>query len=514
MLNFQLKTDPNLQIPEGYKKFNEKEVIISYSIPKTLAIPESKRISFEIFDSILYLALEIHFLSPIVSLIPVTVIKGVLTKPKIELEDKIKDHGVPINKAVYKTQPLPTYLSFTPNIKLEVAKLVGVYNNDMLLECARLVDDLIYSVHSNSFELISRNPKPAGSIQNKALQQKIFEEAAAAAETQKNEAKRKLRKILVEEKLKQLRGWKIDKLKEEEELKTKEKELEELKNKQKTELKNKEKFEIEKKIKEFKIRKEEEENKKIMIERENFLKIEAKKKKEREEFLREAKKKLMENMARKTEEKKNSLAKNFEEKTKDEQKKDQRKLLISKLLKNKVVVIKEKNLKEQVYIAMIDPGVINLFKSYNSAIEVLFAYYCKQAPLPNSDSSSMSLAGFTKFVNQFPIVPSLTTSDQVLRIYKGITKAKFNDSGINSSEFKEALINIALGALKVLEKEAGKKLESYVDLVKEFIDWINLPQDPKKISDFLKMLNENLPTMNPRDKKRNKNTLIRTLTKT
>lgn len=514
MLTSKLKSDSNLSIPEGYRKFTDKEVEISYTVPKNMPYPKSYKVSLEILDSITSSALNFHILSPIVSIVPIVTVRGVLTKPQIEFEDKPKNRelGVPSNKAAYKAQPLPTYMSFTPGIKLEVTRLAGNYSNDLLMECARLLDDLVYTVEGKSFEVISRNPKPPGTIPNKAIQQKIMEESLAQVEKQKNDAKRLLRKQLVEENLKRMRNLKVDKEREDEENKNKEKELEELLKRKNSENREKEKNEIAKKIKEFKMKKEEEDSKKGEVERENLKKVEEKKKKEREDFLRVAKKKLIDGMTQKKEQKTKLLSENEHKlKSSQDQKKNQRKVLITKLQSHKNVISQEKNQKEQVYIAMIDSGVTSVFSAYSSGLEGVFQYFCKLMPMSNTDSSMMSLAAFNKFATSFPIVPMLSTSDEVIRVYKIITKNKSAESGINSSEFREILVNIAISSIKTLESDLGQKLETYGDLLKEFFEWINLPQDSKKASEFLKKLANTQVSVNPRDKKRSKNTLIKVI---
>ena len=514
MLSLRLKTEPNLVLPEGYKKSTEKDVIISYTVPVSFPYPTSYKTSVEILDWITYSALNFHILSPIVSLCPITIVKGVLARPQIELEDKPKNKemGVPVNRAAYKVQPLPAYMSFTPGIKLEVTKLSSNYSNELLLECARLLDDLIHTVDNKSFEVISRNPRAAGSIPNKVSQQKIVEENIAEAEKQKNEAKRKMRKQLVKEKLKEMRNLKEDREREEEESKIRERELEELKRKRNSETRSKEKGEIEKKIKEFKLQKEGEERNRLFADKDNQQRIEEKKKRDREEFLKAAKKKLLDTMMQKKEQKaKNTSDQEVKKKSVDDNKKGQRKLLITKLQRTKSVISQEKSQKEQVYIAMIDPGVNSVFSTYAPGLEVVFQYFCKLVPVSSMDTTLMSQAGFNKFATLFPLVPSLCTSDEAIRIYKGITKNKSTESGINSSEFREILVTIAISALRALETDTGKKLETYGELMQEMMEWIGMPKDSKKATEILKKLASRAPTLNPRDRKKNKNSLIRVI---
>ncbi|OMJ69095.1 hypothetical protein SteCoe_33282 [Stentor coeruleus] len=512
MLNSKIKQDPELNLPEGFKKVTEKDLVIEYKIPKELGLSKSAKAAVEILDDIIFVALKIHIITPVVKIVRVNLVKGMLVKPEIEAEDKKKDLGVPINRAVYKIQPLPAYMNFTPGIKLEVARLQNLYPIDLLQECARCLDDLICTTQSKSFEIISRNPKPAGSIINKAVQQRLTEEALIIAEKHKTEAKRKLHKQLLLEQLKFLRSKKEEQFNEEVHIKSKERELEELKKRQKLEQRTKEKQEIERKIREFKIKKEEEETQRAEQERDTLQKLEEKKRRDREEFLKQAKRKLLENMNSKKEQKEKRLLEMNTNKNKDEIKIHNRKLLLQKLVQSKMGINKERNLKDQVCTAMIDSAVNNMFNMFSPGLDIIYQYFCKLAPVASGDQNLMSLAGYAKFVSVFAISPSLVSTEESVRIFKGITKNKTAESGINSSEFKEILVTIAISGIKVLEKEANKKLESYGALMNEMFMWISIPMESKKATELVKKISNNTHSINPRDKKRNKNLIIKELT--
>ena len=513
MLNTRIIQNPDLVLPEGYKKVKGKDVSITFEIPEFF--PVSYKVSLAILDDIFVSALKVHLLRPIVKIIPVTYVSGILTKPLLEKEDKFKlipKLGVPNNKASYKVQPLPGYLNFSPGIKLEVARLTGKYSNDLILECARMLDDLCYTVENNSFNIISKNPKPPGSIPNKILQQKHYEIMEELSEKKKSDAVRKLRKKILEMRLIKEREIKENKLKQEEIQLKQEIEIQEENKKKAKEDKIIQKMNTENKIKEYKIKKKEEEAKKLEEEKEIQAKINEKKKKDREEFLKIAKKKLLENLAQKTEKKqKASFEEELSRKTTAEKKINQRKLLMKKISQSKQPILQEKNFKEQIYIALIDPGVKEVIGNYNPGIESVYNYYCKLAPVSSIDTSLMSLVGFNKFSTQFPIVPFLISSDEVLKIFKRITKRKSSESGINYKEFIEILISVALLSISKLQEDLAKKLETYDVLVKEFFEWISMPNEATKALDFIKKINQNNQTLNPRDKLRKKNTLIRNL---
>ena len=511
VLSARLQQNPEFPMPEGYVSAKEKIVEVLYQVPDHFNMPH--RVSLEVLDEILFQALQVHLLRPALVVKTITRVKGLLNRPRLkerlDLEDK---PGVPNNKAEYKVQPLPGYLNFYPGIKLEVARLAPDYSSELVLECARALDDLIYSVDSKAFCVISKNPRPAGSIANKILQERYDCLANEINEKKKSEAERRLRKKIVEMKLARDRNLKQNLAKDEEEMKAIEVENEKENQRKAKELKIAQKMETETKLQEYKLRKEEEKKKKIEEEQENDQKTNEAKKKSREEFLKIAKKKLLDSMALKKEIKQKAASEvELTRKSTAQKKIFQRKFLMKQIQDSKAPIQQEKNHKEQVYMAMIDPGAKDVISMYTPGIEVVFAYFCKQSPLSTTDFSQLSLPGFTKFTTQFPIVPVLVTSEEILKIYKRITKKKTSESGITLREFIESLISIALLSISKLQNDIGKKLDTYATLVQEFFDWIGLPKEAMKGVDFLKRLSLNMSTMNNRDKLKRKNTLVRTL---
>jgi hypothetical protein len=53
-LNKKLLNNPSLELPEGYKKVQEKDLVLHYKLPDYFDIPESHRVSTEILDSIFF----------------------------------------------------------------------------------------------------------------------------------------------------------------------------------------------------------------------------------------------------------------------------------------------------------------------------------------------------------------------------------------------------------------------------------------------------------------------------
>ena len=55
-------------LPEGYTSFKELQQVSTYKVPASLPIEESKRVALEIFDELLFKAVGMHFLEPIMEL--------------------------------------------------------------------------------------------------------------------------------------------------------------------------------------------------------------------------------------------------------------------------------------------------------------------------------------------------------------------------------------------------------------------------------------------------------------
>lgn len=53
-----------MEIPEGYYKVYEKELVMEYSLPDYLPIKESKRVGVEVLDDLLSQLFGVHFLEP------------------------------------------------------------------------------------------------------------------------------------------------------------------------------------------------------------------------------------------------------------------------------------------------------------------------------------------------------------------------------------------------------------------------------------------------------------------
>ncbi|EAR92754.2 hypothetical protein TTHERM_00322980 (macronuclear) [Tetrahymena thermophila SB210] len=63
-LNKQLKQNPNTELPEGYKKVQEKELAFKYQVPQELMLPQGMKYGYEILNEIFIQALGFTLIEP------------------------------------------------------------------------------------------------------------------------------------------------------------------------------------------------------------------------------------------------------------------------------------------------------------------------------------------------------------------------------------------------------------------------------------------------------------------
>ena len=78
-LNEELKSDPEAPMPEGYRRVQEKDIEVIYTVPPGLNIPKKIQDCIEILDDILSTKL-FHFLEPQIRWITYYRAKGIMRR--------------------------------------------------------------------------------------------------------------------------------------------------------------------------------------------------------------------------------------------------------------------------------------------------------------------------------------------------------------------------------------------------------------------------------------------------
>ena len=254
-LNAQLEKNIDIMLPMGYKKVLEPILTVEH---KAFIGSESQAISLEILDSILMNSIGFHLLMPVVIKSSILRAKGILSL------DEAKSISV---KYINKPEASFSFSKLSPNMKVH-ALAISQFSQDISLECAQLVDDLIYSIEKQSASVISKVPKSTKMLTNKiteAKQNKVIEEIFIG---QQQEKKRKNREKHIQAK--------VNKWKEQTEYQShleniqKQKELidNKMKEEKAKEKREKEKFELNDLILKYKIEKLEKEKEKREMKRE------------------------------------------------------------------------------------------------------------------------------------------------------------------------------------------------------------------------------------------------------
>ena len=520
-LNLLLEKDPNTVLPEGYKRVMENEIEIVYEVPDSLKIQESMVYSIWTLDGILAKALGFHFLEPIIKVKQVYRARGVILKPTVNnlrnLTESSRYESSNVTSNFQRTyQPALAFeLNLTSGIKFEVARLTGKYSNDTLNECAKLMDDLLHTVDSGSYFLISRNTKQK--IQNRVLIDKEQNEVFKKAQADVQEKRRKLRKQIIEKRLKMATEAKEIKKKEEEDKKKKEEEKNEILKKKRSEknldLKMKRELEINK-WKEKKQKEEEEQKEKEKVQK---AKEKERLKLKREQYLQAVKENIKHSVNNKQKEKVEEESKRIEDKKKlEKQKEVKRKQFEQKFLKSKAMKEELNKQKEEFQKLKNKDSIKAIFSEYEKSLQLVFNHYCKATPGKDGVAQSeLSYQGFNKLCINFNIVPGLVANTEILKLFRHATKEKKESAGvsINYDDFLENILNMSLKYQEEIGKVLTKQLSTNEEMLEGFFEYLSLSKDPKKTRDIIKDIDLKSKNLHPRDKKKMKNELSKSISR-
>lgn len=510
-LNILLEKDPSTQVPEGYKKVLENEIDIVYEVPSVLNLGDSYNFAVWALDSILSKSVGAHFLEPIIRVRQVYRARGILVKPQGHLNRVFSENSSKFGATEHNTSFQRSYkpamafeLTLTSGIKFEIARLSGKYPNDLLYESAKLLDDLLHTVDTGTYNLISRNTKQK--IQNKAQLIKEQTNTIKKSQAEEQERKRRLRKQIIEKKLIQAKEAREQKAKEEADKKKKiEDKMTVLKHKRSQKnLEMKQKRENE--IKEWKEKKKIEDEEKLKLEADKKVQDVERRKRKREKFLKAVKENLKKSFGDKHQEKEIEETKRAEGLKKLELLKDsKRKQLEQKFSKEKKLKEEAEKQKEEFINIKNDPKVKQVFGEYEKSLGLIFNHYCKLTP--NKEGvvqSELSFPGFNKFCTAFNIVPGLLPNDECLKMFRLTTRNKKQSASlaVDNEEFYMTLLRIGLKCKAEVEKGIGREINGNEESIKGLFEYLSFSVDVKKTRDILKSIDMKSKNLHPREKKK------------
>lgn len=493
-LNQVLIKDPNAPLPEGYRKVIDKELEVRYAIPPTVALTEASKTSLGVLDDLLNSLFGVHILEPQFVFVGVPRARGVLLAPGLTNSFTGSQQSNSQFSASPIIQAKPVF-NIDPEIKYQVTILGGRYPPDHVLECARTLEDLIYSVEQHSTTLISRNRKVVGQIQNKVKLMKDMKEKEEELQKKRAEHRRKLRQQVVEEKLKKEKEEKEAKEREENEKKKEEQRIRIERLRKREEDHKKEREEKEKLLKEWNQKRSEETSLKVTSEVQKKQEEEERKKKLREEFLNKERKRISELVRDKQQQRQTSIERNQQESLRKTQlRKTQKQKLLEKIQQDKAKRDEEHAQRGQVIGLMTQPEFSKVFEDHHKSLEALFVHYCKMAIRPDQDpalaKTALQFAGYNKFLKQFEVDGNLLSTESSLQIFRQLTKerpATATVIALSLEEFKQALMNMAVAAHPKLLEIGGNPPHTPFNATSlmDFLGYLMITPDVKKTTRLL-----------------------------
>lgn len=355
---------------------------------------------------------------------------------------------------------LPIYLTVSADMKYNILRLSEKYQLENLIDVGKVLEELLVSVCSgkDKFGLSFANNK------NSYLKQKEIEEYEIEQKRAKAEALRKQRKMQLDEYLKQKKLENENKdlvlaKENEEKLRNEKKKIAEAEEKKQKEQLNKKKM-----IEEWKNRKSEEENEKMAkLEKE---KLKAKQVKSTSHSLLPLINRKISNVSKVNKKTENPSTPKMKTST----------LSLSKALNgSKKIIESEQKRKEQFLQFFSLSSVKSAISEYFKALSSLFSKYLKLSMPPAEIELGLNLKGLNRFCLDFTIQPTLVPSTFTTGVFNRVTKEK--QKFLNFDDFIEILAEISFNSADPL-REFVKVSEDPGENFRSLMRFMKLLPDP------------------------------------
>ena len=478
-LNQALQSNPNADLPEGYRKVTDYDLQVNYAIPRTVRLPKSYRVALSLLDDILSEQLGVHIL-----------------EPQFRFKQVVHAQGVLVKQAKL---PLPVVMD--AEIKYQASILMKDYSADLLVECAQVLDDLVYSVEKRSVAVLSR--KHNRTVSNQVLREREAREKEAEELKAKAERRRLLRRQVVDETL-QIEKKAQEKKKRRERRKVRRTEKEKLEALQQRE-EERRRFR-ESKEREMRVwyqQKQEQEQAEVTRTVQLKQQQTAAKSTLRQEFLRKQKQQISSFAQEMAQKRQLSRERENEEMQQEEETKAlQKQQAIKAVEQHRRQRDFSQSLRTSLQEAVNQPAVQTLLFEFGKSLEALFTHYSKATARLDRDPllavSALRLPGFKRLCLQLGVVPRLLGAEDIAVVFMRLAKSEKGVEGVlglTLDSFRQALAELAVLARPALRQVKGEAPPTTVFAQKDlgdFFEHLAITPNPKSTLVLLKRLTDPL----------------------
>ena len=507
-----LAEDPQTPLPHGYKRVQDQDLTVSFSVPQLLDLPPAVSAALEIVDKVLFEGLQIHFLEPKIQYFTVYRAKGVAPKkekvvlppiherPASLLKRKIRAHVDEKPKEVPRSS-----VHLSPVLKFQLAHC-SEEEQARVRECAGLLEDMLHSLSLHMNRVIVR--EAARHRPNRTVSPEVLrgdkDKKPVIDPAMKVKRANKQREVLA-----QLQKAIADKQRLKEDKEAAE-QREKAKAQQRAQVlaakKRKEREEHDQLAKEQKVQKLEETRRQQEVEQRVRAAALSKQRKVAREFKKKAEERLSEALVKKQRE---GLAKrpatisspDIREEIAESQRRFER-----QAREDRKRLEEQDKRKEEFNKFVESREVQGLLERYGKALELVFSFYCKQSltrlhQQPESLFNELKFTDLARFLSQFGIVPALIPSEVALLTFNSLTRLKSRSAGLPATlaypDFLVALLRLteeAKGKLNEIGKaqETGRGKEKQDALTAKTLQalftWMELNLSQRELGEKLKQL--------------------------
>ena len=460
-----LAEDPNTPLPAGYKRVQDQDLTVSFTVPRLLDLSPAVSAALEVVDKVLFEGLQIHFLEPRIQYFTVYRAKGVTVKKEKVVLPPIHERPASLLKRQIrahvddKPKEVPrSSVHLSPVLKFQLAHC-SEEEQARVRECAGLLEDMLHSLSLHMTRVIVREAAKHRPVktQSPEVLRGDKDKKPTVDPAMKARRAQKQREVLA-----QLQKAMADKQKLKQDKEASE-QREKAKAQQRAQVlaakKRKERQERELVVKEQQVQQLEETKRKQEAEQRLQAVAQVKQRKAAREFKKKAEERLSEALEKKRRE---GLAKrpatisgpDLREEIAESQRRFERQLREDKKRQEG-----QDRRKEDFRKFAESREVQSLLERYGKALELVFSFYCKQSltrlhQQPESLFNELKFTDFARLLSQFGVVPTLVPSEVALLTFNSLTRLKPRSAGLPATlTYPDFLV-----ALLRLTEEASEKL--------------------------------------------------------
>jgi hypothetical protein len=464
-LNIQLRSDPDAEMPEGYRTAQEQDIEARFAVPQCLALAEGWKIGLETLDMLLHDGLGIHILEPLAILLTNKCAKGV----------KQQSPDSPPKSTEAYSQP-----ALSPSLRFEVARF-PLSLRPLATECAFTLESVLLSVSLGLSRLIHRPSAP------RLLLKHPFSEPALVKAKDKAHWQRRQREA--QQRMQRYMEEKLEKQRKEQEKEEQDALAKAEESRRLAQRAAREKEARAQQLSQWHALKNQEQQPPPQL----TIVAERSADKKRKEAYKRVQSRLEAVLKAKQEQRQAAEQHRLSEIQRSAEERQAVQLRTARLLEQDRARSQQKLQSFQQFAA--SEGVQALMSAHAKGLQLLYHFFCKRADFRLEEVAGLRLRDYAKMAVVLDLVPTWLSAEANSTVFKTVTRTKPAPGTMDYRDFTEAVLLVAHAAKDKLNTHAGvtsTELQTatlaallrvlHVDRETELIDFLKAAESKRRLS--------------------------------